>query len=90
MMAASGKEPFDGHEWIFETKLDGYRAMGVIDSTGKTLLWSRKHLPLEPRFPTIQDAVNELKLQSTILDGEIVALDKHGVLVSRKKQTILT
>jgi ATP-dependent DNA ligase len=28
---------------------------------------------------TIQDAVSQLKLRSTILDGEIVALDKDGV-----------
>ncbi len=34
---------------------------------------------LEPKFPTIHDAINQLKLRSTILDGEIVALDKDGV-----------
>ena len=72
MAAASVKEPFDSPDWIFEPKLDGYRAITVIDSTGKARLWSRNHLPLEPKFPTIQDAVNELKLRSTILDGEIV------------------
>jgi bifunctional non-homologous end joining protein LigD len=79
MAAASAKEPFDSPDWIFEPKLDGYRAITVIDSTGKARLWSRNHLPLEPKFPTIQDAINQLKLRSTILDGEIVALDKHGV-----------
>jgi bifunctional non-homologous end joining protein LigD len=63
----------------FETKLDGYRAIAVIDATGKARLWSRNHLPLEPKFPTIQAAVSQLKLCSTILDGEIVALDKEGV-----------
>ncbi|HXM27781.1 MAG TPA: hypothetical protein VN957_17280 [Chthoniobacterales bacterium] len=61
------------------TKLDGYRAIAVIDASGKARLWSRNHLPLEPKFPTIQDAVRQLKLCSTILDGEIVALDKEGV-----------
>jgi bifunctional non-homologous end joining protein LigD len=30
-------------------------------------------------FPTIGEAVNQLKLHSTILDGEIVALDKDGI-----------
>jgi bifunctional non-homologous end joining protein LigD len=79
MAAASVKEPFDSPDWIFEPKLDGYRAITVIDSTGKAQLWSRNHLPLEPKFPAIQDAINQLKLRSTILDGEIVALDKHGV-----------
>src|SRR6266446_217830 len=42
-------------------------------------IWSRNHLPLEPKFPTIDDAVNQLKLRSTILDGEIVALDGEGI-----------
>jgi bifunctional non-homologous end joining protein LigD len=79
MQASSVKEPFDSPDWIFETKLDGFRAIAVIDSTGKSRIWSRNHLPLEPKFPTIRDAINQLKLHSTILDGEIVALDKDGV-----------
>src|SRR3982074_3374749 len=79
MTADSGKEPFDSPDWIFETKLDGYRAIVVIDSSRQARLWSRNRLPLESKFPTIQDAVNQLKLHSTILDGEIVALDKDGI-----------
>ena len=79
MQASSVKEPFDSPDWIFETKLDGYRAIAVIASTGKSRIWSRNHLPLEPKFPAIQDAVNELNLRSTILDGEIFALDKDGI-----------
>jgi len=79
MQAASVKEPSNSPDWVFETKLDGYRAIAVIDSTGKARLWSRNRLPLEPKFPTIGDAVNQLKLRSTILDGEIVALDKDGI-----------
>ena len=76
MQASSIKKPFDSPDWIFETKLDGYRAIAVIDSTGKTRIWSRNHLPLEPKFPTVGDAVNKLGLRSTILAGEIVALRK--------------
>src|SRR5467141_2512287 len=79
MMASSVKEPFDNPDWIFETKLDGYRAIAVIDSTGKARIWSRNRLLLEPKFPTIRDAVEELRLRSTILDGEIVALDEEGI-----------
>src|SRR5260370_42602997 len=79
MQASSIKKPFDSPDWIFETKLDGYRAIAVIDSAGKSRIWSRNHLPLEPKFPTIADVVNQLNLCSTILDGEIVALDKDGI-----------
>src|SRR5258708_37006158 len=79
MQASSVKEPFDSPDWIFETTMDGYRAIAVIDSTGKARIWSRNRLPLESKFPMVQEAVNELKLRSTILDGEIIALDDDGI-----------
>jgi bifunctional non-homologous end joining protein LigD len=79
MHASSAKEPFNSPDWIFETKLDGYRAIAVIDSAGKARIWSRNRLPFEPKFPMVLDAVNQLKLRSTILDGEIVALDSAGI-----------
>jgi len=63
------------HGLDFRTKLDGYRAIAVINSTGRARFWSGNNLPLGPKFPTIQDAVNQLRLRSTILDGEIAALD---------------
>jgi bifunctional non-homologous end joining protein LigD len=67
MMASSVKQPFDSSDWIFETKLDGYRAIAAIDSTGKTRIWSRNQLPLEQEFPTVRDAVEELNLPSQFL-----------------------
>jgi hypothetical protein len=39
----------------FETKLDGYRAIAVIDSTGEARIWSRNRLSLEQKFPTVRD-----------------------------------
>jgi len=36
-------------------------------------------LSLGQKFPTIRDAVEALNLRSTILDGEIVALDEEGI-----------
>jgi bifunctional non-homologous end joining protein LigD len=44
MQASSVKEPFDSPDWIFETKLDGYRAIVVIGATGKARIWSRNQL----------------------------------------------
>jgi bifunctional non-homologous end joining protein LigD len=78
MMASVAKEPFDSPDWIFETKLDGFRAIAVIDSTGKARIWSRNRLALDPKFPMVLNAINQLKLRSTILGGEIVALDEEG------------
>jgi bifunctional non-homologous end joining protein LigD len=79
MTASVVKNPFDSRDWIFETKLDGFRAIAVIDSTGKARLWSRNRLPLEPKFSMVLSTVDRLKLRSTILDGEIVALDAEGI-----------
>jgi hypothetical protein len=70
MIASSVKEPFGSPDWIFETKPDGYRAIAVIDATGKARLWSRNRLPLEPKFPTIAAAVDQLKLRSRFWTGK--------------------
>ncbi len=70
MAAAPVKDPFDSPEWIFEPKLDGYRAITVIDSTGSARLWSRNHLPLEPKFPTIQDAIKGWPLRWCVKHSE--------------------
>ena len=43
MLASIAKEAFDDPDWIFETKLDGYRAIAVIDSGGTARIWSRNH-----------------------------------------------
>ena len=79
MMAESAKAPFDSPDWIFEIKLDGYRAITVFDSAGKPHLWSRNGLSLEAKFPTIATAVSKLKLKSTVLDGEVVVVDENGI-----------
>jgi bifunctional non-homologous end joining protein LigD len=79
MMAESAKAPFDSPDWIFEIKLDGYRAITVFNSAGRPYLWSRNGLPLEAKFPAIATTVSTLKLRSTILDGEVVAVDENGV-----------
>jgi bifunctional non-homologous end joining protein LigD len=79
MMAESAKERFDAPDGIFETKLAGYRAITVFDSAGKPHLWSRNGLPLEAKFPAVATAVSKLKLRSTILDGEVVAVDENGI-----------
>ena len=79
MMAENAKAAFDSPDWIFEIKLDGYRAISVFDADGKPHLWSRNGLALEAKFPAIANAVSKLKLRSTILDGEVVAVDENGI-----------
>jgi len=70
------KEPFDYPDYIFELKMDGFRAMIYIRG-GECKLISRnlKNLP----FQSLKSALAKLPVQSAILDGEIVCLDKNGV-----------
>jgi bifunctional non-homologous end joining protein LigD len=77
MLATSVDEPFDGPEWLFEIKWDGYRAVAFIEN-GKLRLVSRNQNELTERFPELKDLPNVVKAKSAILDGEVVALDEEG------------
>jgi len=68
--------PFDHPEWIFELKYDGFRSLAVIQN-GRTQLISRNGNP----FSSFDDLRKGLALpvtRKTVLDGEIVCLDKRG------------
>ena len=77
MLAESIDEPFDGEDWLFEIKWDGYRAIAFIEN-GKARLVSRNQNDLTPRYPELKDLPQFIKAESAILDGEVVALDEQG------------
>ena len=54
MLATPVDEPFDGAEWLFEIKWDGYRAVAFIEN-GKLRLVSRNQNELTERFPELKD-----------------------------------
>jgi DNA ligase D-like protein (predicted ligase) len=66
----------EGDQWIWEVKLDGYRALAVKSGTGITL-FSRRRKSLNRQFPYIADALASLP-EGTVVDGEIVAIDDSG------------
>src|SRR5260370_17343177 len=66
----------EGLEWLWEIKLDGYRALGVKSGTAVTL-FSRRRKSLNRQFPYIVDALAGLP-EETVLDGELVAIDDRG------------
>jgi ATP-dependent DNA ligase len=59
-----------------EIKLDGYRAQ-AINSDGKLILLSRRRKSFNRQFPLIVEALGDLP-ENTVIDGEVVALDKSG------------
>jgi len=77
MLATSTNEPFDGEDWLFEIKWDGYRAVAFIEN-GKVRLVSRNQNDLTPRYPELKDLSQFVKAKTAILDGEVVALDQEG------------
>ena len=77
MLAESVDKPFDGAEWLFEIKWDGYRAIAFI-ANGKAKLVSRNQNDLTPRYPELTEMAKSISADTAILDGEVVALDEEG------------
>jgi bifunctional non-homologous end joining protein LigD len=77
MLAESVEKPFDGAEWLFEIKWDGYRAVAFIEN-GKVRLVSRNQNDLTARYPELKDMAKFVQAKTAILDGEVVALDAEG------------
>jgi bifunctional non-homologous end joining protein LigD len=66
----------DGPNWLFEIKLDGYRAIAV-KSGGGLNLFSRWRNSFNSQYSLVVDALADLP-DNTVIDGEIVALDESG------------
>ena len=66
---------FDGLRWLYEIKLDGYRAIAV--KSGGVNLFSRRHKSFNHQYPYLVEALRELP-EGTVVDGEVVALDDSG------------
>jgi bifunctional non-homologous end joining protein LigD len=66
----------EGQDWLYELKLDGYRAIG-IKSGGRAHLRSRNDKDFTTRYPAISSALGFLP-DETVVDGEVVALDGEG------------
>lgn len=76
MLATAVDKPFSSSEWLFELKLDGYRAIAEIIN-GKLFFYSRNGLSLIKKYPTIVTALRKIKT-NIVLDGEIVLLNEKG------------
>jgi bifunctional non-homologous end joining protein LigD len=76
MYALAVKNLPEGKDWLYEIKFDGYRCLAGRRDNGVTL-WSRRGNLFTDQFPRITAACGRLP-PDTLLDGEIVAVDKNG------------
>jgi DNA ligase D-like protein (predicted ligase) len=65
----------DSTNWVWEIKIDGYRAIAV--KTDHVNLYSRTRNSFNSKFSYIVEALWDMP-QDTVLDGEIVAIDDDG------------
>jgi len=76
MHAELGDAPFDHADWMWEPKLDGYRALAFISDKGVELK-SRRGLKLDA-FPRLNAELAKQAVNAMVLDGELVAFNAAG------------
>lgn len=76
MLATLVNDPFDGEDWLFEIKWDGFRALTKLESQ-KVKIISRSGQSFNSRFSLIVEELEKLSIEAW-LDGEIVVLDEKG------------
>ena len=77
MAARAVKALPEGADWLYEPKLDGYRALVFKDGTQVRIL-SRNEKDLTAMYPGVAAAGLHLGAEQVVVDGEIVALAEDG------------
>jgi ATP-dependent DNA ligase len=66
-----------GDAWQYEPKWDGFRAVAFKDGD-EVIIHSRNAKPLTRYFPELVPAIQKIKPQRVVLDGEIVIFTGYG------------
>jgi bifunctional non-homologous end joining protein LigD len=92
MTVSRRSEPFDSDQFVYELKIDGFRALAHLqDGHGELISTNGK---VFRGFDELATWIAEhLQIESAILDGEICCLDESGCptfrdLIFRKRQCI--
>jgi bifunctional non-homologous end joining protein LigD len=76
MHASTARRPFDGDEWVFELKIDGYRCLSQV-CNGNGTLTSRQGNPLAHAFPDVVQALGAIE-RDVVMDAELAVDDVRG------------
>ena len=72
------RESFDHRDWLFELKLDGFRALAYVEH-GQGRLVTRNGNTFKRFAPLAAEIAGTLRrVENVILDGEAVCLDRDG------------
>ena len=71
------KLPTDNSKWVYEPKLDGYRAI-ALKNAGMPALYSMDGQVFDCKFPQVFEALSKITHKDFVLDGELVALEPNG------------
>jgi bifunctional non-homologous end joining protein LigD len=77
MLATLTDAPFDDTGWVFEDKYDGFRMVAKIEG-GQVTLYSRNGKIISQSYLEVAKALEGVN-GDAVIDGELVALDSHGV-----------
>jgi bifunctional non-homologous end joining protein LigD len=78
MLATLVKKPFHQPGWIYEEKYDGYRILAYKEGDRVTLI-SRNGNDRTATYASVARAVQQLRIRTLLLDGEVVAFDSKGI-----------
>jgi bifunctional non-homologous end joining protein LigD len=92
MRLSRRSEPFDSDHFIYELKIDGFRALAHVHD-GQCELVSRNGNVFRGFAELAEWIADHLKVESAVIDGEIACLDEDGRsmftdLLSRKRQCV--
>lgn len=77
MLATLTDAPFDDPGWVFENKWDGFRMVAAVER-GTVTLYSRNGKIISDSYLPVARALEKVK-GNAVIDGELVALDAHGI-----------
>ena len=85
MLAETREQAFDDPQWLFELKVDGFRAVAAKQGT-RAAIHYRRGADATAIFPDLANALLALPDEHLVVDGEIAVLDAQGRPVFQRLQ----
>lgn len=87
-LAVLADRPPEGDDWLHEIKFDGYRILAFVEK-GTVSLVTRNGHDWTRKFPSVAKALEKLRIDSAVVDGELVVLNEKGASDFHALQALL-